>query len=244
MRSKLYPLTLIFAVLLMGCPVEQPDAPMHMLRLFAQDNEGHFVVQNGAKIDVNLSGNPTTGYAWRPIAESILPNVTFEDVQFVPAASEVAGSGGHYWFQFDADQCGQGRVELGLFAPGSDTPEETYAVDLCIVGRSDGYVVVDAWENDNGEMRVIPVGGHVIIRLQENPSTGYDWQLTNNGDPVLAVNEGRSGFEPESEALGSPGFEAYAFDAVAAGTAEIEIGLFPPEGNEPEETYTLTVIVG
>lgn len=56
---------------------------------------------------------------------------------------------------------------------------------------------------DSGGTRTIRVGDQVVIRLAENPTTGYAWELSQSGAGALRVVESR--FEPGASAAGLVG---------------------------------------
>lgn len=244
MQKLAMAMALAAGFLMVGCPIDLPVDPPDTMYLHKDDSGSTFDIVNGEKITVYLTGNPTTGYTWQVMLDGLLPALTFDDVEYIPDSTGIEGSGGHYQFVFEAEKRGCGTINIGLFGPGADTPDETFTADINVFGRGDQAVMVRASDKDNGESRALGIGGMVLIKLVENPSTGYTWQVMDNGGPVLDPDEMRSGFQAESEAPGSPGFHLFFFDAVAAGTTTVELGHFAPGANEPEATYTLTVTVG
>jgi inhibitor of cysteine peptidase len=74
---------------------------------------------------------------------------------------------------------------------------------------------------DNGLTFVLSPGDLVDIRLEANPSTGYDWQVIELDESVLRKAGGR--FEPESALLGAPGVTVSRFEAVRSGSARLRM---------------------
>jgi inhibitor of cysteine peptidase len=65
------------------------------------------------------------------------------------------------------------------------------------------------------------VEDEIVVRLSENPSTGYRWQLDHIEGPVEFVNDS---YEPHlSVQLGSGGTRQFSFRAQAQGAARLAL---------------------
>lgn len=78
-------------------------------------------------------------------------------------------------------------------------------------------------ESANGKNVDLRVGQRFIIVLQENPTTGFQWQFVENGKPVALLD--RDFFKASSRRLGSPGLHEWLFHAVSPGQAKIDMRL-------------------
>jgi inhibitor of cysteine peptidase len=67
----------------------------------------------------------------------------------------------------------------------------------------------------------LPVGQVMELRLGENPTTGFRWQLKSDGGPACAL-EGDT-FQPKAAAPGGGGEHSWQFRGVRAGDCEIEL---------------------
>lgn len=85
----------------------------------------------------------------------------------------------------------------------------------------------------------VAVGMVFSIRLPSNPSTGYQWQLTDLPDNApVSLREHR--FDPSSgRRVGAGGHENWAFDAVSPGTMELGLTYLRPW--EPDQPHTQCV---
>lgn len=95
--------------------------------------------------------------------------------------------------------------------------------------------------NDGGTYTFWP--GEVIqITLDENPTTGYSWDMPTPEGLILKKDEF---IAPDTELAGAPGTHVWQFEADAPGTYTIEGKYVRPweTDAEPAETFTLTVIV-
>jgi inhibitor of cysteine peptidase len=87
------------------------------------------------------------------------------------------------------------------------------------------------------------VGDTIVVRLSDNPTTGYRWELEPvAGDRMLLED---AGYEPSSRAIGSGGAATWTLHAAAAGTSTIRVKRWRPwEGDSSVlERFAVTVHV-
>ena len=91
----------------------------------------------------------------------------------------------------------------------------------------------------------IAEGGVLIVTLESNPTTGYQWELSEiTGNDILELVS--SEFQPaETGLVGAGGTEVWTFKALARGEATINLEYSRPwEGGEKgEKTFSLNVVV-
>lgn len=73
---------------------------------------------------------------------------------------------------------------------------------------------------------VCRVGDVVAIKLEANPTTGYEWTPSEYNAMVLKIR-GRE-YEPASSLVGSGGVTTVSFEAVEAGESEIVLRYIRP----------------
>lgn len=66
----------------------------------------------------------------------------------------------------------------------------------------------------------LKVGDTATVKLEENPSTGYAWELEMEGDNLEIC--GSEYCEPEKGALGAAGTHVWQFTAVEAGNGKLK----------------------
>jgi inhibitor of cysteine peptidase len=102
------------------------------------------------------------------------------------------------------------------------------------------------FEDPQGAIEVSE-GESFEILLASNPTTGYEWKLTEQRPVGVVAFEG-STYEqdPDTEGLtGAGGTETLTFDAVGAGSATIELEYARSgTGEPPAEKRTIQVTVG
>ncbi len=85
------------------------------------------------------------------------------------------------------------------------------------------------------------VGETLQVRLEANPTTGYEWVVLEPGVLELVSQRHR----PDSNADGSGGITTLTFAPTGIGTADLVLGYLRPweEDAEPIDTFTITVSV-
>lgn len=101
-------------------------------------------------------------------------------------------------------------------------------------------------ESDNGSTIYIKEGHSFFLKLEENPSTGYSWELDlSNG--LNQISDKYHPFESSENifSIGVGGFHLWRIEAVAEGDQQINAVYKRPwesvTGDEP--TFTLNVVV-
>jgi inhibitor of cysteine peptidase len=77
---------------------------------------------------------------------------------------------------------------------------------------------------DDGRSVELGVGDTVVLRLEENPTTGYQWALDQDSGDVLALRASDDVGSPGS-AVGGGGERAFTFTASKAGRATARLKL-------------------
>jgi inhibitor of cysteine peptidase len=80
-------------------------------------------------------------------------------------------------------------------------------------------ITVDQSSNNTSVSLV--VGERLDIALEENPTTGFRWQLKTDGAPACVSRD--STFEVSAPGVGRGGIRRWRFEAVQAGSATIEL---------------------
>lgn len=99
-------------------------------------------------------------------------------------------------------------------------------------------------DEDAGSIVRLAPGETLVVELDGNPSTGYNWFVESIDETVLRQS-GEREFEAERDLTGSPGIVTLRFTAVAAGTTTLELAYyrdFEP-GVPPVRTFQIAVEV-
>ncbi len=98
-------------------------------------------------------------------------------------------------------------------------------------------------KDDRGKSIEASPGDVILVQLEENPTTGYRWAVTEVDGRVLDLNE--SDYSRMDEAgIGGGGTRAFAFTAQSPGTTRLELQLrqeWDPEN--PEDRFEVTIQV-
>lgn len=96
----------------------------------------------------------------------------------------------------------------------------------------------------SGETISAEVGEEFVILLESNPSTGYEWSVTEQPPEVRLVAQR---YDPPAQQIpGRGGHEELRFEARTAGRATLELGYsrpFEPD-TPPVETATFELRIG
>jgi len=120
-------------------------------------------------------------------------------------------------------------------------------ISLCLVACSSvpSQVSVDA--SYSSQQVEIAVGGSVIVTLESNGSTGFQWSEPAEISDETVLDQVGHGFEaPEDRGMvGAPGKEIWTFTALKKGTSTISMEHSRPRGSctKAAETFDLTIVV-
>jgi inhibitor of cysteine peptidase len=100
-------------------------------------------------------------------------------------------------------------------------------------------------ESDNGNTIYIKEGHAFFLKLKENPSTGYSWQLRlSNGLSQLSDKYHPLESSENDFVVGASGFRLWRIEAVAKGSQQVNaIYKRSWESTGKEQTFTLNVVV-
>ena len=107
---------------------------------------------------------------------------------------------------------------------------------------------VNVDEDDDGGQVTLEQGQNLVVTLESNPSTGYQWEVVENQNSILE-QEGDVEFKPSEQSdppiVGAGGWEIFRFKAVSAGqeTVQLVYRRSWEEGVEPINTFSIEVIV-
>jgi len=78
-------------------------------------------------------------------------------------------------------------------------------------------------ENDDGKTINAKVGQVICIKLQSNPSTGYDWYIKTKPDIVEAVGSTEYTSNKDERLVGAPGITQFEFKVTEKGTGKLTL---------------------
>ena len=99
-------------------------------------------------------------------------------------------------------------------------------------------------DTDNASQVPLEVGQTLVLSLDSNPTTGYQWEITELDEAILK----QTGHEYEADQpvlIGSGGKEVWRFQAQSSGSTTLSLGYKRSweERIEPIQTYSVEVAV-
>ena len=76
-------------------------------------------------------------------------------------------------------------------------------------------------EGHNGGAISVKPGDYIIVRLPENPTTGFRWDFASKPEPVCTI--AKDAFDAGTGSLGKGGTHHWEFQAVQAGTGTVKL---------------------
>lgn len=112
------------------------------------------------------------------------------------------------------------------------------------VEASNSYPLVKLDDDNNNQTVEIQVGQKADLVLDENPTTGYRWEIVTMDKAVLKQAE-EPEFKPDSEAIGAGGKKTFHFRAVASGRTNLKLIYHRSWETSvpPIKTFEVTIIV-
>lgn len=121
------------------------------------------------------------------------------------------------------------------------------ALGLVLVAGCGGPAEIKVDASNRGERIELGTGEVLVVRLESNPTTGYQWAVQELDESVLqqqgeSVYESSGGRNPPP---GTGGWETFRFAAVAPGETRLEMIYHQPwvEGDSHIGTFSLRVVV-
>jgi len=96
---------------------------------------------------------------------------------------------------------------------------------------------INLGHENNGAIIRVSVGAAVIIRLPENPSTGFTWQYTVNENILEVVGDNYIG--PENAIPGAGGTRVLKFNVIGSGDGEVNMNYVRPWENQPIDHFSV-----
>jgi len=219
----------VTTVILTGCtgqdggipPTPTPSLPGDVYS-FDQTNDGEtYDVPVDAEIRLELPENPTTGYSWQI---SVTQGLVIQNESYQPddPTGKLIGSGGTHLWIMRAVQPGMQTVS-GVYsrpwesAAGNQT---RFTLNLMVGGTSVPTGVPPEFtvytEEDNGRTVQEGLNQQFDIRLAENPTTGYSWNMSLSKGLFLIHDEYIPSSGPEQRP-GAGGIRSFSLTAEERG---------------------------
>jgi inhibitor of cysteine peptidase len=100
-------------------------------------------------------------------------------------------------------------------------------------------------EQDAGKSIAVSVGQKIVVRLQSNPTTGYQWSVLGDPAPLKFVKSEYAADAQATGRMGADGTQTLKFTAKAPGKVELKLGYRRPWEKDvvPAKTFAATIVV-
>jgi inhibitor of cysteine peptidase len=103
------------------------------IRVNEENDQGSVALRIGDTLEVELAGNPTTGYQWEVVAGEGEMLKSMGEAEFIQG-TQVVGAGGTFRFQFEAVLAGETNLKLEYKRPFEQdvAPLNTFSIQVKI----------------------------------------------------------------------------------------------------------------
>ena len=195
------------------------------------NNGGTYPVPVDAEIQLRLPENPTTGYLWNLSVTTGLSVINDTYIPDDPSGKLVGSGGTHVWF-LAAAQKGEQAISGVYRRPWEPaaTGVTFFSLTLTVEDSSCGGNVCTLpitppavpprfhvyTEADNGRTVQEPLGETFNIRLEENPTTGFTWNLSVS-DGLRISGDGYISSPTGGQMVGTGGIRSFTLVTSARG---------------------------
>ncbi len=122
----------------------------------------------------------------------------------------------------------------------------TVALSLALAACGGEPATVELTQQASGTSVALEPGQQLVVSLESNPSTGFQWNLARQPDGNVLTLVSSTYVEPATtgDVVGAPGTEVWTFEAAGSGTTSFELAYFRSfEPETVEGTFSLEVEV-
>ena len=226
-------------------PTTGPELDTASLTLLQGDDGSENTIDKNGIIRITLPENPTTGYTWQ------LDTTGFEVMsdEYVAPNTQLAGAGGYHTWELKAVNTGTYKI-YGIYKRSWEqqtADDTTWTATVTVTSKEPAKEPavsnpsLTLTEKDNGSENTVNKNAVIRITLDENPTTGYTWQLDTTGFEVVSDEY----VAPNNGLMGAGGQHTWDLKAVNTGTYKIN-GVYKRSWEQQtaeDTTWAATVIV-
>lgn len=113
-----------------------------------------------------------------------------------------------------------------------------------LIAACGGGTVRELTESDSGSEIATSIGDVLEVELEENPSTGYRWEVVSSPDMLELTADDY--LPPDTDTVGAPGTRRLSYETVAEGAGILRLEYIRPFDDPPvpERVVEYIVVVG
>ena len=189
---------------------------------------------------VTLNENPSTGYHWYIlISDETMLSLADHGYEAAEGVDPLLEQGGTHSWTVGGLKEGEATITFTSMKPWQEQITDlvfsfTFSVD------ADGNLTLLSTERLPEDY----APGRTVVRLIENPTTGYHWEATANPEGVLKLIVDI--YEPDSVPegmVGSGGVHTWVYRGEGEGSAVLTFRYVGPSGGDPEATVLFSYTV-
>ena len=190
-----------------------------------------------SSFSVTFLENQTTGYKWfTTVSDEAVLAVADHGFQPEDTGGMVGAGGKHTW---TVTGVGPGEASVSFYSAWAWTEELTQP-DVTYTFTSDGAGALTLTSIEGMPEQYMP--GKVAVRLKENPTTGYQWNMqTDVGGVLVPVDDVYEPNPDSADVAGAGGVHTWFFNIEGAGTVVLTFRY--ARSFEPEETPAATLVL-
>lgn len=224
-----------------GGETPAPVALQDKMVSVAQDNNGDIIpVDMQTEIWIKLPENPTTGYSWNVTSAD---GLAITSDTFIPPEEQMPGAGGTHVWTLEPKVTALVTFSAVYVRPWEEPQpnDETYTVTFYVTPT--GTTVVNVKAADNGTTITVPEGSTVLVDLEENPTTGYQWNASVSGSATIATD---SFIAPYSDMplVGAGGYHKWlvTFDGEPSGSFDAAYARPWEDTGDDADSFSVTFV--
>lgn len=183
------------------------DRPVQVMD---QANNSSVRVGVGQTLLVTLKVPAGTGYHW-VVSKVDERDLRFNSSEVIAGMGSSLGNPNTQEFNFTALQQGTTDLTLAFYGPNDNKPSRLFRLRVRIGSNPEPGDLLAVFDKDNGSTIDVKAGQTVQVRLNSNPTTGYQWEYVSPPSSFVRLTQPMQ-YRPAREPMpGAGGVAVFTF---------------------------------